>query len=904
MVGTTRITARFIALVGLLFLPVLQAPPTAAQPASLQLSDITLLPGDARLSPAAGTQESPRIAAGGGGYLVVWTDQRSALTPLVAFSGGPYLSPDIGTMRDIYAARLDASGALLDPIPILVAQQSLNQGFPAVAWNGQNWLIAWSGQTDMACCPEARIFAARVSPQGAVLDAAPIAVATESQVDGWYGPAVASDGTNWVVVYRAWDAAGISLLAGKRVAANGTLLDATARELRHDTWNSYPTYPDLVFAGDEYLLVWTEMFPTGVEGAVRGQRLTSTLSPLGGLISLNPYSPTKGKSPRVATDGTGFFAAWFEDRYRGWAQIYGTRVSHTGTVVDPAGIAVTPSSGYAQFTPQVAWDGTRWFVGYNVNDLLVSRVSATGKLTDPSGIVVKAGAGADCQPALVARPEGGVRLSWKDSRSPGPNPEDIYSISTSSTGVASSEVCVSLAAPRQTSGQLVAGGTGHLLVFRSQISGRSRIVAQRLDATGAPVDAEPIEVAAGPNLSSPAAAWNGSLFLVTWQDAGPTVYARRLRSDGTFADPAPVTLLTAYTPVVAALGDDFLVAGVFDPNPHYSEPRYVRVHGSDGAKLDASPFIVPRSFAVAPSITRLGTRWLLMWEEHVSHDDPTSSVVGALIAADGSVAASTSATATAPGSEYAPSVAGGRETAVVMWQDTRGGNSSRDIYAQRLLADGTRLDGDGIHVSAATNDQRSPALAWDGTEFVVSYGDDRNEGAPGIDQFRGDVYASRMNEKGMVLDSDGFAVSREPIMESDPIAGGSSAIALLGCSIFEPEAPYASYRIGVRATAGSPTAVEVLPTEAPLRLHAAPNPFGTDVRITFALSRGGHVQAMVHDLRGRLVRQLFEGTMPAGAQRLAWDGRDARGLPAASGIYWISTVHEGRRMTTRVSLLR
>jgi hypothetical protein len=895
-----------MALAGLSLISVLQASPAAAQPGSVRLSDLALLPGDAQVSPAAGTQESPRIAAGGGGYLVVWTDQRSALTPLAAFSGGPYLSPDIGSMHDIYAARLDASGALLDSFPILVSQRTQNQGFPAVAWNGQNWLVAWSGQTDMACCPNARIFAARVSPAGTVLDPAPIAVATESQVDGWYGPAVASDGNDWSVVYREWDSSGISLLVGKRIAADGTLLDAAARELRHDTWNSYPIHPDIVFAGDEYLLVWTEMFPTGIEGAVRGQRLTPELSTIGGLINLNPYSPTKGKNPHVATDGTGFFVAWFEDRYFGWAQIFATRVSHAGTVQDPAGIAVTPYSGYAQFTPQVAWDATRWFVGYNINDLLVSRVSPVGKLLDTSGIVVKTAAGADCQPAMVARAGGGVRFAWKDSRAAGPNPEDIYSIHAAATGAAGSEACLSLAAPRQTSAQLVAGGSGHLLVFRSQISGRSRIVAQRLDAGGMPLDAEPIEIAAGPNLSSPAAAWNGSLFLITWQDATvPIVYARRLRTDGTFADPAPITLLTAYSPVVAALGDIFLVAGVFDPNPHFSEPQYVRVRGLDGTKLDASPFVIGRSFAVAPSVTRLGTRWLLMWEEHVSHDNPASAVVGALIAADGSVAASVSATVAGTGLEYSPSVATGRDAAIVAWQDTRGGNSSRDIYAQRLLPDGTRLDGNGIRISAAANNQRSPALAWDGQEFVVCYGDDRNEGTPGIQQFQGDVYASRMDEQGRVLDSDGFAVSRESIMESNPVAGGSGATAFLGCSIFQPEKPYASYRIGLRtAVPDLPTSVDAREIGGPLRLRVAPNPFGGEVGITFALSRVGSLRAVVHDMRGREVRRICDGVMPAGPLRLAWDGCDARGVPVASGVYWISVAAEGRMMTARVARLR
>jgi hypothetical protein len=326
------------------------------------------------------------------------------------------------------------------------------------------------------------------------------------------------------------------------------------------------------------------------------------------------------------------------------------------------------------------------------------------------------------------------------------------------------------------------------------------------------------------------------------------------------------------------------------------------VRGANGTKLDASPVVIQRYFAVSPSITRLGARWLLMWEEHPTHDDPWASVVGTFVAADGSAAEAFPVTLTGQGAQYLPSVATGRDTALVAWQ--RGGNSNGDIYAQRLLPDGTRLDGGGIRVTAAVNDQRAPALAWDGEEFVFCYGDDRNEGTPGIQQFRGDVYASRTSGEGTVLDPEGFAVSRDSIMESAPIAGGSGGAALLGCSIFEPGRPYANYRIGLRmAAAAATTSVDDRGPAGPLRLRVAPNPFGGEARITLALSRAGSVRALVLDLQGRELRRLYDGAMPAGMVRLAWDGRDAHGVPVASGVYLISVAAEGRTMTARVARL-
>jgi hypothetical protein len=64
-----------------------------------------------------------------------------------------------------------------------------------------------------------------------------------------------------------------------------------------------------------------------------------------------------------------------------------------------------------------------------------------------------------------------------------------------------------------------------------------------------------------------------------------------------------------------------------------------------------------------------------------------------------------------------------------------------------------------------------------------------------------------------------------------------------------------------------------------------PNPFNPSTTIAFDLARPGPVTLAIHDVQGRLVRTLVDGMLPAGPQQRTWNGTDARGVPAASGVY-------------------
>ena len=54
----------------------------------------------------------------------------------------------------------------------------------------------------------------------------------------------------------------------------------------------------------------------------------------------------------------------------------------------------------------------------------------------------------------------------------------------------------------------------------------------------------------------------------------------------------------------------------------------------------------------------------------------------------------------------------------------------------------------------------------------------------------------------------------------------------------------------------------------------------------YVLPAAGPMRLAVHDLLGRRVALLEEGSAEAGSHSRDWDGTDARGAIVPAGIYW------------------
>jgi hypothetical protein len=101
-----------------------------------------------------------------------------------------------------------------------------------------------------------------------------------------------------------------------------------------------------------------------------------------------------------------------------------------------------------------------------------------------------------------------------------------------------------------------------------------------------------------------------------------------------------------------------------------------------------------------------------------------------------------------------------------------------------------------------------------------------------------------------------------------------------------------------------------LPTDVPPRISNVasltnyPNPFNPSTTLRFNLPAAQTVELAVFDVQGRLVRSFGAANQPAGVHEQRWDGRDNRGMPVASGVYYARMVGERQTLTRKIVLLK
>lgn len=572
---------------------------------------------------------------------------------------------------------------------------SSHQGSPDGAFAGEYYLVVWedmrNGSRDIYCSP--------VSTSGSVLaqDGAAVAVSDDSQCD----PAIAYGGDSFVAVWQDWRM-GSADIYGSRLNSAGEVLDRTPIAISSESvWQGCV---DIACGRGEYLVVWQQW---GLDSwDIYGARVSSQ----GKLLDANALAISTGsgnqRRPQVAFNGTEYFVVW-EDGRNGLCDVYGARVSGSGEVIDPEGIALSVSD-YVQGGPTVAYAGDGYLVvwhswGAEGSRILGTRMTSTGEVLDPEGIEISAPETGifDANPAVGAR-RGRYTVAWSRRNE---SSRQLYWAGLSGMSAILHDAPVALPMGGSLFGacKVVCDYRQSMVLACDGRPGCRNIYGVRVRPVGKILDPDLLPISAPSNRqSSPDVSGNGRDYFAVWQgrfSGSWNIYGARVDSTGAVLDPRRIV--------------------ISDRESHEQDP------------------------AVAFD----GKKYFVVW---VGAD---SVVMGARVTSSGEVLDTPGIRInTHPSAKWRPAVEFDGNGFLVVWEDPRGG--SLDIYGARVDTSGKVLDLGGIGICKADGAQRHPALAFDGTSFMVIWSDNRHL----LDI--NELYGARVTRDGEVLDPEGIPIVR------------------------------------------------------------------------------------------------------------------------------------------------
>ena len=700
--------------------------PNSRIPGTLQgefLIDTTRICG----APAPDEQCSPSVAFDGTNYFVVWGDY--------------HLGAVVGT-------RVTQNGEVLDTSGIMIAEAygMWEENGPAIAFGNGNYFVIWEDEI------YANIFGVRVNTMGAILDTTPIVIC--SSYFYHYQPSVTFGGSNYFV---AWTEERADYdIYGARVSPDGVVLDPASIPI---CWAyNDQIKPAVIFGEDDYLVVWEDY--RGDYCDIYGSRVNTAgqvLDPAGIPISI---ADNDQFYPALTFDGNNYFVVWEDCRNGFDLDIFGARVTQTGTVLDSTGIVIS-TAFENQYSPSVSFDGTNYFAvwederaGYAIYGV---RIDTAGMVLDTSGICVITSENENSFP-FVAFGSANYLVAWTDFRTDG----DIYSarVDTQGTVLDPNGFLLTMQINSQHEPKIAFDGTNYLVVWADDRNGSDDIYGSRVSPAGIILDPGGIPISTANFTQSPCQIiFSGNQYFVIWIDnrAGNSdIYGSRISTDGIVLDTAGIPISTATdeqnNPQVVFEGDNYFV--VWEDWRNGAPDIYGARITLEGEVLepDGIPISTATDGQYSPQVTFGGNTYFVVWEDWRNN---YNDIYGARVTLDGDVLEPDGIPiSTAIYDQLSPQVTFGGNTYFVVWEDSRN-NNYYDIYCSRITVAGVVLEPDGIPISIDTADyQSSPQVILSGNDYFVVWE------VESIGSFEYDIYGARVNQAGVVIDS--FAVSNQP----------------------------------------------------------------------------------------------------------------------------------------------
>ena len=252
--------------------------------------------GGIAICTAQNDQMFPSVASDGENFLVVWQDMQS------------------GKRWEIYGARVTNDRQVSDPFPIATAKSTYDQVSPALAFDGEDYLVAWQGKRNQKLWNIYFTRVSRVSMGEETIGGTPgTSIAVAPSLKNQVSPSVAFNGENCFIVWqdfrngRLWDIYGARVTQwGKRLDGNGirmTYGDGTGLDSRN---------PILSWNGFYYLVVWM-VSPEAENWFLYGKQINSQ-GKMSGVADLPIQRGSSNKVfPAILWDGSEYLMVWEED---------------------------------------------------------------------------------------------------------------------------------------------------------------------------------------------------------------------------------------------------------------------------------------------------------------------------------------------------------------------------------------------------------------------------------------------------------------------------------------------------------------------------------------------------------------------------------------------------------------
>jgi hypothetical protein len=582
----------------------------------------------------------------------------------------------------LYSSVIDADGTVHPAASNLI--RSGIEGSSSLVWTGDHYLAVWNDGATRT------LVAAPLSRDG-LLTAPSHSLTTFPQE---LSPnSVAWNGHHGFVVFDAPNG-----VTAAMVDANGNLVRSFALSAQQPGVHAAAA---VAAAGQAFAVLWAARTSAPARLNVYIERFDDSGAPIDpNPIALATNLTVSAVRIGLASNGTQFGAAFVTSDS---GSVQRMRID-AGT----AAVAALPATSFtSNWSLGIYWSGGD-FVAYGAD---INNID-TDQFTSDAVRVLDVSTRFIAAPQIVQGPSGAVAI-WIDSRPSGSEEHILGAMLDRDSTVIRQRVVVARSAVPQTRPALALSPTGALLVWQmGSEEGATSLVATRLDRTGNPIDVTPILVAAGgASENAISVLWLGDSYLVVFPYGG-SVVAKRVSAAGAILDADPIVLGKGSYTALASNGTTTILA-ILDTN---FTVRLVRVNAA-GAVIDTQTIASNSHIGTHVAAATNGAEFVVAWtEDHgdgfeVVEDD----IYAVRLTASGQPmdAAPITIAASSSDDESWPAVASdGRDFLIAH-------TKKKDVAVKRLLREGAVIDAGSFASSGAIG----PRVTFAGGRYFVTWTD-------------------------------------------------------------------------------------------------------------------------------------------------------------------------------------